>query len=76
MLKKVLDKKCTRGYKFKVLTTPAGIYVGTVDEDGIPNCRVTGYFSTTKELENAPLQFRYCSENDFCHGGKGCLRAV
>ena len=73
MLKNILDKKCVKGNTFAILSSGAGKYVGTVDEYGCPNCRASIYFSSIKELENAPLQLRDSFENNHCNGGCGCI---
>ena len=68
--------KCTNGNGVIVLSSAAGMYIGTVDEDGFPNCRISGYYKKTKDaqkdLDNVSFAFRDCMENSFCNDGKGC----
>lgn len=40
----LISKKCIKGYELKVFKSPAGYYVGTVDEEEIPNCKISGYY--------------------------------
>lgn len=66
--------KCKKGYEIHVLKSAAGYYRGTVDEEGIPNCRLSGYAKTFEEASSLALSREIgCIENDFCNGGKGCL---
>jgi hypothetical protein len=48
-----LCQTCERpadGRRLRVLESNAGHYIGTLDERGLPNCRITGYFPK-RELE-------------------------
>lgn len=68
--------KCRKGLEVKVLKSAAGYYVGTLTEDGFPNCRITTLYSATEEgAMNDLLLDRQtgCMENEFCNGGKGCF---
>jgi hypothetical protein len=38
--------KCKRGLEIKVLRSACAFYIGTTDERGIPNCKLSGYFSS------------------------------
>lgn len=67
--------KCMRGYDVKPLKSAAGYYIGTLDEDGFPNCRISSEYAKTEEEACSLLLDRQtnCIENDFCNGGKGCF---
>jgi hypothetical protein len=71
-------KVCVRGYELKVLHSAAGYYIGTVDEDGLPNCRLSEkYWKGSVEAQKAldTLCFRdrsYAIETQYCNGGMGC----
>lgn len=73
-MKNVVNKKCARGYEIEVLRSGAGYYLGTVDEIGCPNCRITNYFADRDELLNSAFVERKCPENDFCNKSCGCLK--
>lgn len=70
---------CNKGKELQVLQSPAGYYIGTLDEDGFPNCRVSkDYYKERKtaevELNQGSFIVRDCIENEFC--GKlygGCM---
>lgn len=69
---------CRRGYKVVVLDSYAGYYIGTLDEEFCPNCRISSTYYKTKEeankdLENRSFVFRYSAENIICNCGKGCI---
>lgn len=67
--------KCRKGYDVKPLRSGAGYYVGTLDEDGCPNCRITTQYAKTEE-EAVRLPFdrqTSCIENEWCNGGRGCF---
>ena len=63
---------CRRGYEIQVLRSGAGYYLGTVDEEGFPNCRISSGYAKTRELAENLLPDRVCMENTFCNGGEGC----
>jgi len=73
--------KCVKGYRIRVLSSGAGWYIGTLDEDGFPNCRISVDYYATKEsaedaLKNRTFGFRFCSENRWCAnmtGNMGCF---
>lgn len=70
--------KCIKGYDVQVLRSACGWYLGTLDADGCPNCRIsTQYAQTAEDAENlvADRQIE-CIENEFCNGGKGCFESV
>lgn len=65
--------KCKKGYEIQVLRSGAGYYLGTVDELGFPNCRVSiDYARTREEAEKYLIPDRVCEENLFCNGYTGC----
>lgn len=76
--------KCRKGYKLQICQSAAGYYIGTKDE-GMPNCRITEYDKTRKDVEKTlnciensdilrNLLLRDCLENNFCNGGLGCFK--
>ena len=68
-----VGKKCKRGHEIRVLKSNAGYYVGTLDEDGCPNCRLSQYYGQTKD-DPIMSEERDCIENQYCNGGQinGC----
>lgn len=66
--------KCVNGYEIKPLKSAAGWYVGTLTEEGWPNCRITTkYYPTADEaFQNMNKDYRYCEENNFCSRGRSC----
>lgn len=66
MLSKV-GQYCQKDYEVQILNSAAGYYVGTVDEDGLPNCRLSHYYGKTPDDEVMNIQ-RECEENQFCNG--------
>lgn len=71
--------KCTRNHTIQALKSAAGWYVGTIDEDGFPYCRIsTEYYKSQQEcqmaIDNGSYMQRTCMENQFCNRGYGCLR--
>lgn len=67
--------KCKKGYDVKPLKSAAGWYVGTLDHEGFPNCRIsTGYAESEEAAVMLPLDRQIeCIENEFCNGGRGCF---
>ena len=71
--------KCIKGYEVQALKSAAGWYLGTLDEDGLPNCRIScGYAETSELAEKNLVADRQigCIENEWCNGGKGCFRGA
>lgn len=70
--------KCKKGYEVKKLKSAAGWYIGTVDEDGFPNCRISsGYARDEKSADYLVCDRQVgCIENEYCNGGKGCFEYV
>lgn len=64
--------KCKKGYEVDVCKSAAGYYIGTVDEFGCPNCRISGYAKTAEDASILPMD-RECIEREFCNGGTGCF---
>jgi len=66
--------KCRKGLEIKPCKSAAGWYMGTLDVDGCPNCRLsTGYAKTEEEAWNLPLDRGYAVEIKWCAGEFGCL---
>lgn len=67
--------KCKKGYEVKPMKSAAGWYLGTRDEEGFPNCRISTRYAATEEDCRQLLMDRQtnCSENEFCNGGRGCF---
>ena len=67
--------KCIKGYEVQPLKSGAGWYLGTLDEEGLPNCRIsTRYAKTKEEAEELPADRQTnCIENEWCNGGCGCF---
>ena len=65
--------KCKKGCTVEIMASPAGFYMGTKDEDGLPNCRISGY-CRSKEMAAylIPNRQTNCMENEWCNGGTGC----
>jgi hypothetical protein len=67
--------KCKKGYEIQALKSAAGWYLGTLDEEGFPNCRISTQYAAT-EAEALKLSMdrqTRCSENEFCNSGTGCF---
>lgn len=69
--------KCKKGFEVQPMRSPIGYYMGTIDDDGFPNCRISAaYAKTREEALKLPLDRQCgCIENDYCNGGKGCFRS-
>lgn len=67
--------KCKKGYEIQVLKSAAGFYLGTLDEDGLPNCRISSAYATNEEdAKTLPMTRQTgCIENEFCNSGTGCF---
>lgn len=66
--------KCVKGYDVKPLHSYAGYYMGTLDEEGFANCRLsTGYTRTEEEALKLPLDRQNAMENAFCNGCGRCF---
>ena len=67
--------KCKRGFDVKPIRSAAGYYIGTLDNEGFPNCRISSEYAETEESAvMLPLDRQIgCMENEFCNEGKGCF---
>lgn len=67
--------KCKKGYEVKPLKSAAGWYVGTLDPEGFPNCRISTEYAKSEEFAKILILDRQigCIENEFCNGGEGCF---
>lgn len=74
MLKNIVGIKCSGGAIIKVMKSNAGFYLGTTDEFGCPNCRITGYNNSEEGLLESSFEERDCPENSYCNNGCGCFR--
>lgn len=62
--------RCKKGFDVLPMSSPVGFYMGTVDGDGFPNCRLsTGYAKTKEDALELPLDRQCAEENLFCCGG-------
>ena len=73
--------KCVRGHEIKALKSGAGWYIGTVDEDGCPYCRISiSYFESKEEAERMMVEgfaIKDYSEHELCFrtaGGVSCFK--
>lgn len=67
--------KCKKGYEVLPCKSANGWYLGTYDEEGFPNCRVSYEYANTEEEAKKLVPNRQlgCIENEFCNGGTGCF---
>lgn len=73
----VVGMKCKEGYEVQALRSAAGYYLGTLDEDQCPNCRISNrYTRTAKEAENLIADRMHAGENVFCNGNGNCFDCV
>jgi len=71
-----IDVMCNKGFDIKVLKSNAGCYIGTLDHDGSPYCRLTDYFESERAAQAAldsgnavirkAVEIEYCSKNNRC----------
>lgn len=64
---------CRRGYEIKPMKSAAGWYLGTRDEEGFPNCRLSEYSRTEEECYELPLTRQFAEENAFCNKLRSCI---
>lgn len=69
--------ECKQGFEVKALKSNMA-YIGTLDEDGAPNCRCSEeYFKNIadaqKALDGGNFTPRWCMENNYCNKGDGCF---
>ena len=67
--------KCKKGFELQCMKSAAGYYIGTRDNEGFPNCRISGYFKEPVEPAIHRLTRMDAMENQFCHGYSSCLTA-
>ena len=68
--------KCIKGYEVKVMTSEAGCYIGTHDEEGFPMCRISSYYKTQESAQKALDKcafHRFAEEINFCNHGYDCI---
>jgi len=66
--------KCIKGYEVKPQRSAAGYYLGTVDEEGFPACRLSyNYAKTEDEALELLMDRQSASENTFCNGCGSCF---
>ena len=67
---------CRKGFAIQACKSAAGWYLGTVDDQGFPNCRIsTGYASTESDAANLEMDRQTgCIENEYCNQGLGCFK--
>lgn len=67
--------KCKKGYEVRKLKSPAGWYIGTLDEEGYPNCRISTCYAKDEESAQYLVCDRQvsCIENLWCNEGIGCF---
>lgn len=72
--------KCRKGFEIEVFKSPAGYYLGTKDQDGFPNCRISMYSDTDDMTPLTDLKVKKfanrqygCIENEWCNEGEGCF---
>lgn len=64
--------ECVKGYNLEILRSNAGYYIGTLDEENMPNCRMTeGYAKTRKDVLS--LKPRHSFEIQHCSNGNLCV---
>jgi len=68
---------CIQGYEVKVLSA-GGFYIGTMDEDGMPMCRLSVEYYKKREdaqkaLDDNSFTRRSGVEIQFCSQGKPCF---
>lgn len=66
---------CKKGYDVRVLSSRAGWYVGTLDEEGMPKCRISGYSDKFMAVEEFALtRMNNCMENEWCNETGNCFK--
>lgn len=72
--------KCVKGLEIRVLNSHAGYYIGTINQECFPNCRLSQEYYKKKEeaqtaLDNHTFTLRTCTENQFC-APNGCFKHI
>lgn len=65
----LVGEKCYKGYELQVCKSAAGYYIGTMDEEGIPNCRLTDYAKTVEKAKELNATRCNSIEVSFCNKG-------
>lgn len=68
--------KCIRGYEVKIMNSAAGYYIGTLDDEGFPMCRISSYYKTQESAQKALDKctfHRFAEEINFCNHGCDCI---
>lgn len=66
--------KCVKGYEVEPQKSAAGYYMGTIDYDGIPKCRISSkYAESVEEAKSLPLDRQSAMENEYCNGCGNCF---
>lgn len=64
---------CKKGYEVRPQRSAAGYYMGTVDQFGEPNCRLSSQYAKDKNAAyQLPLDRQNCAENKFCNKTGKC----
>ncbi len=70
----MFDMKCRKGFDVLPLKSAAGWYIGTLDDKGMPNCRISDYVGSEDECMFSSMNRQTsCIENSACNGGVGCF---
>lgn len=78
-MKKAMKNKCKQDFEVQVLQSASGYYIGTLDEEGFPNCRLSVEYYKTREsaqyaFDNRTFMERESEEILFCNGSiRKCL---
>jgi hypothetical protein len=69
---------CINGYKLEVLSSAAGYYIGTLEDNRIPMCRISaGYYKSYEEVQEALEENTFTRRNSveiaFCSKGQPCF---
>ena len=68
-----MSNVCKKGYVVGPQRSAAGWYLGTVDEDGCPNCKLTtNYAKTAEAARSLRIDRQDAMENRFCNGCGSC----
>jgi len=68
--------KCIKGFEVKVMTSAAGYYIGTFDNEGFPMCRISDYYKSKEAAQRALEKFafhRFAEEINFCNHSYECI---
>lgn len=67
--------KCIKGYDVAPQRSGSGLYyMGTVDEEGYANCRLSStYAKTAEQAKSLPLDRQNAMENAFCNQCGRCF---